>query len=567
MATNVAAGGGHQGLDKQETKVIFASSLGTVFEWYDFYLYATLAPFFAAIFFPTGNATAALLSAFATYAAGFLVRPFGALVFGRLGDIVGRKYTFLVTILVMGFSTFAVGLLPTFATVGWIAPILLVTLRLLQGLALGGEYGGAATYVAEHATPGRRGYDTAWIQTTATLGFFLSLAVIGICRFGNVMTPADFAQWGWRIPFLVSLILLIFSVYIRLKLNESPIFQKMKAEGKGSKAPLTDSFLRYPNNKYVLLALLGATAGQGVVWYTGQFYALFFLTITLKVDGQTAYTLIAISLLLGTPFFIFFGAISDKIGRLKIILAGCLIAALTYFPLFQALTHYVNPALESFAQKNAITVAARECGFHVFVTPFTKYSDCDRAKDYLTKSGLSFKSVDLPAGSNDNVIVTIGSKEIKFLDKEGKPGWNEATMAAALFEAGFPGLSKKTDDKGVVSFASKFADKSQINWTMTLGILFVMLIYVTMVYGPIAAFLVELFPTRIRYTSMSLPYHIGNGWFGGMLPLLATAMVAASGDIYYGLWYPIVVALMTVVVGFLFLKDNKDIDLHAERSL
>ena len=567
MATNVAAGGANQTLGKEERRVIFASSLGTVFEWYDFYLYATLAPFFAALFFPKGNDTAALLSAFATYAAGFLVRPFGALVFGRLGDIVGRKYTFLVTILVMGFSTFAVGLLPTFATVGWLAPILLVSLRLLQGLALGGEYGGAATYVAEHAQPGRRGYDTAWIQTTATLGFFLSLAVIGVCRFGNVMTPADFAQWGWRIPFLVSLILLIFSVYIRLKLNESPIFQKMKAEGKGSKAPLTDSFLRYPNNKYVLLALLGATAGQGVVWYTGQFYALFFLTITLKVDGQTAYTLIAISLLLGTPFFIFFGAISDKIGRLKIILAGCLLAALTYFPLFQGLTHYVNPALESFQQKNAITVAARECGFHIFVTPFTKYTDCDRAKDFLTKSGLSFKSIDLPAGSTENVIVTIGDKEVRFVDKDGKPGWNEATMSAVLFDAGYPGLAKKTDDKGVVSFVSKAADKAAINWTMTLGILFIMLIYVTMVYGPIAAFLVELFPTRIRYTSMSLPYHIGNGWFGGMLPLLATAMVAASGDIYFGLWYPIVVALMTVVVGFLFLKDNKDIDLHAERSL
>ena len=569
MATNVAAAGGHQGLGKEETKVIFASSLGTVFEWYDFYLYATLAPFFAALFFPKGNDTAALLSAFATYAAGFLVRPFGALVFGRLGDIVGRKYTFLVTILVMGFSTFAVGLLPTFASVGWLAPIMLVSLRLLQGLALGGVYGGAATYVAEHAQPGKRGYDTAWIQTTATLGFFLSLAVIGICRFGNVMTPADFAQWGWRIPFLVSLILLIFSVYIRLKLNESPIFQKMKAEGKGSKAPLTDSFLRYPNNKYVLLALLGATAGQGVVWYTGQFYALFFLTITLKVDGQTAYTLIAISLLLGTPFFIFFGAISDKIGRLKIILAGCLLAAVTYFPLFQALTHYVNPALEAFQQKNAITVAAaaKECGFHVFVTPFTKYTDCDRAKDFLTKSGLSFKSIDLPAGSAENVIVTIGDKEVRFLDKDGKPGWNEATMSAALVDLGFPGLAKKTDDKGVVSFVSKAADKAAINWTMTLGVLFIMLIYVTMVYGPIAAFLVELFPTRIRYTSMSLPYHIGNGWFGGMLPLLATAMVAASGDIYFGLWYPIVVALMTVVVGFLFLKDNKDIDLHAERSL
>ena len=567
MAANAPAGSGRRGAGSEEARVIVASSLGTVFEWYDFYLYATLAPFFAALFFPTGNDTAALLSAFATYAAGFLVRPFGALVFGRIGDIVGRKYTFLLTIMVMGFATFAVGLLPTFTAVGWLAPILLVSLRLLQGLALGGEYGGAATYVAEHAAPGKRGYDTAWIQTTATLGFFLSLAVIGLCQFGNVMTPADFAQWGWRIPFLVSLILLIFSVYIRLKLNESPIFQKMKAEGRGSKAPLTDSFLRYPNNKYVLLALLGATAGQGVVWYTGQFYALFFLTITLRVDGQTAYTLIAISLLLGTPFFILFGAISDKIGRLKIILAGCLIAALTYFPLFQALTHYVNPALESFQQKNAITVSARECGFHIFVTPFTKYTDCDRAKDYLTKSGLSFKSVVLPAGSTENVVVTIGDNEVKFVGKDGEPGWSEATMAGALFEAGFPGLSKKTDDKGVVSFAPKSADKTAINWTMTLAVLFVMLIYVTMVYGPIAAFLVELFPTRIRYTSMSLPYHIGNGWFGGMLPLLATAMVAASGDIYFGLWYPIVVALLTVVVGFLFLKDNKDIDLHAERSL
>jgi len=567
MATTVATGEGQKGLGKEETKVIFASSLGTVFEWYDFYLYAVLAPFFAALFFPPGNATAALLSAFAAYAAGFLVRPFGALVFGRVGDLVGRKYTFLVTIMVMGFSTFAVGLLPTYAQVGWLAPILMVSLRLLQGLALGGEYGGAATYVAEHAAPGRRGYDTAWIQTTATLGLFLALLVIGICRFSGVMTPAQFSEWGWRLPFLVSLLLLIFSIYIRLKLNESPIFQKMKAEGKGSKAPLTDSFLRYPNNKYVLLALLGATAGQGVVWYTGQFYALFFLTITLRVDGMTAYTLIAISLLLGTPFFIVFGALSDKIGRLKIILAGCLIAALTFFPLFQALTHYVNPALEDFAQKNPITVQAKECGFHVFVTPFTKYTDCDRAKDFLTKSGLSFKSTDLPAGSTENVVVTMGTKEIKFVDKDGKPGWSEPTMAAALVDAGFPGLTKKTDDKGVVTFANKFADKNAINWTMTILVLFIMVLYVTMVYGPIAAFLVELFPTRIRYTSMSLPYHIGNGWFGGMLPLLATAMVAASGDIYYGLWYPIVVALMTVVIGFLFLRDNKDIDLHAERSL
>ena len=557
MATTVAAGGQQKGISKGETRVIFASSLGTVFEWYDFYLYATLAPFFAALFFPKGNDTAALLSAFATYAAGFLVRPFGALVFGRIGDLVGRKYTFLVTILVMGFSTFAVGLLPTYASIGWLSPILLVSLRLLQGLALGGEYGGAATYVAEHAAPGKRGYDTAWIQTTATLGFFLSLAVIGICRFSGIMTPAEFAEWGWRIPFLVSVILLIFSVYIRLKLNESPIFQKMKAEGKGSKAPLTDSFLKYPNKKYVLLALFGATAGQGVVWYTGQFYALFFLTLTLKVDPQTAYTLIAISLLVGTPFFIVFGALSDKIGRLKIIMAGCILAALTYFPLFHALTHYVNPSLEAYAQKNPISVAAKDCGFHVFVTPFTKYSDCDRAQDYLTKSGLSFKTSELPAGSSDNVIIKIGDKELK--------GYNEAATAAALFDSGYPGLAKKTDDKGVVTYASKSADKSAINWGMTLLILFIMLIYVTMVYGPIAAFLVELFPTRIRYTSMSLPYHIGNGWFGGMLPLLATAMVAATGDIYFGLWYPIVVAVMTAVIGTLFLRETKDVDLHADR--
>jgi MFS family permease len=528
------------GFSRDETRVIFASSLGTVFEWYDFYLYAVLAPFFAAVFFPKGNATAALLSAFATYAAGFLVRPFGALVFGRIGDLVGRKYTFLVTILVMGFSTFAVGLLPTFASIGWAAPILLVSLRLLQGLALGGEYGGAATYVAEHAADGKRGYDTSWIQTTATLGLFLALLVIGLCRFTGWLTPAQFSDWGWRLPFLVSLILLIFSVYIRLKLNESPVFQRMKAEGKGSKAPLRDSFLKYPNNKYVLLALLGATAGQGVVWYTGQFYALFFLTITLKVDGVTAYTLIAISLLLGTPFFIFFGWLSDKIGRLKIILAGCVIAALTYFPLFGALTHYVNPALEKFQSANAISVQAKDCNFHIFVGPWSKFSDCDRAKDYLTKSGLSFTSTDLPAGSADNVITKIGNTELK--------GFDEAAYKKALTDLGYPAG----------------ADKKAINWPMTLLILWIMVIYVTMVYGPIAAFLVELFPTRIRYTSMSLPYHIGNGWFGGMLPLLATAMVAASGNIYYGLWYPIVVALMTAVIGFLFLHDTKDVDLHAE---
>jgi len=523
-----------KGLATEEKRVIFASSLGTVFEWYDFYLYATLAPFFAALFFPRGNDTAALLSAFATYAAGFLVRPFGALVFGRIGDLVGRKYTFLVTIVVMGGATFAVGLLPTFATIGWGAPVLLVALRLLQGLALGGEYGGAATYVAEHAPQGKRGYDTSWIQTTATLGFFMALAVIAIAR--SNMDAKEFADWGWRIPFLLSLILLIFSIYIRLKLNESPVFQRMKAGGKGSKAPLTDSFLKYPNNKYVLLALLGATAGQGVVWYTGQFYALFFLTITLKVDYLTAYTLIGASLLLGTPFFVVFGALSDKIGRLKIILAGCFIAALTYFPLFGALTHYVNPALEKYAASTPISVAATDCEFHMFVGPWSKFSDCDKVKDFITKQGLSFQS--LPAQPDAAVVTKIGSIELK--------GWDEKAYNDALKQSGYPGP----------------ANKDAINFPMALLILFIMLIYVTMVYGPIAAYLVELFPTRIRYTSMSLPYHIGNGWFGGMLPLLATAMVAATGDIYYGLWYPIIVATMSLVIGGLFLRETKDRDIR-----
>ena len=548
MATATAA---HS--EQEEKKVIFASSLGTVFEWYDFYLYAVLAPFFAALFFPPGNQTAALLSAFAAYAAGFLVRPFGALLFGRIGDLVGRKYTFLVTIVVMGSSTFAVGLLPTFAYMesvapgfGWAAPILMVSLRLLQGLALGGEYGGAATYVAEHAPNNRRGYDTSWIQTTATLGLFLALLVIWLCR--SNMDAKEFSEWGWRVPFWVSVILLAFSVYIRLKLEESPVFQKMKSEGKGSKSPLTDSFLRYPNNKYVLLALPGATAGQGVVWYTGQFYALFFLTITLKLDYVSAYTLIGVSLLIGTPFFIVFGWLSDRIGRLKIILAGCLIAAVTYFPLFAGLTHYINPALEEFSAKTPITVTAdpATCQFHIFVGPWSKFSDCDRTKDYLTKLGLSFKSVDGAAGSP--VVTQIGGGA----DAAKITGPDQKVLAAELKKAGYAAAP----------------DKNRINWVMAEVILVIMVIYVTMVYGPIAAFLVELFPVRIRYTSMSLPYHIGNGWFGGMLPLTATAMVAASGDIYFGLWYPISVALMTLVIGTLFLKEVKDRDInHNEEAI
>ena len=535
-------------LTSEERMVIVASSVGTVFEWYDFYLYATLAPFFAALFFPKGNETAALLSAFAAYAAGFLVRPFGALVFGRIGDLIGRKYTFLVTIVVMGLSTFCVGLLPTYSAIGWWAPIIMVTLRLLQGLALGGEYGGAATYVAEHSAHNRRGYNTAWIQTTATVGFFLALAIIGGCRIG--MAKEAFASWGWRIPFWVSIALLGVSIWIRLKLHESPVFLKMKSEGKGSKAPLSDSFLKYPNNKYALLALLGATAGQGVVWYTGQFYALFFLQITLKLDFLTTYMLIGASLLLGTPFFIFFGWLSDKIGRLKIILFGCLIAALTYFPLFKALTHYVNPALETFQYSTQIKVAGdpKDETINLFVGPWSKFSELDRVNDFFGKQGLNFTKISPEPGKK--VVATIEGKnpatgQYTLTRVEGWNPASEATLKKTLTDLGYP----------------KEADKSKVNYPMTLLILFVFLIYVTMVYGPIAAFLVELFPTNIRYTSMSLPYHIGNGWFGGMLPLIATAIVAYKGNIYYGLWYPIIVALITVVIGTLFLKETKDRDI------
>jgi MFS family permease len=522
-------------LTKEERRVIFASSLGTVFEWYDFYLYATLAPFFAALFFPPGNDTAALLSAFATYAAGFLVRPFGALVFGRVGDLVGRKYTFLVTIVVMGAATAAVGLLPTYSRIGIAAPILLTLLRLLQGLALGGEYGGAATYVAEHSRPGRRGWSTSWIQTTATLGFLLSLIVIGGLRAG--MDEAAFKSWGWRVPFLVSVVLLIFSVYIRLKLEESPVFRRMKAEGKGSKAPLKESFTNPKNLKLVLLALFGATAGQGVVWYTGQFWALFFLTITLKMDFLTAYALIAIALLIATPFFVVFGSLSDRIGRKKILLAGCLLAALTFLPLFKALTHFVNPALERYAAATPIRVASAPCPMHVFVFPGTKFADCEKVKDLLAKAGLSHESA--PEVPGESVVTWIGAHEVR--------GFDEKSLRAALEATGYPAK----------------IDKAAINRPMTVLILTILVLYVTMVYGPIAAYLVELFPTRIRYTSMSLPYHIGNGWFGGMLPLLATAIMAAAGNIYAGLWYPIGVAIVTFIVGALFLPETKDVDIRS----
>ena len=532
-------------IDKsEERRVIFASSLGTVFEWYDFYIYAVLAPFFASVFFPPGNQTTALLNAFVNYAAGFLVRPFGALVFGRIGDLVGRKYTFLVTITVMGLSTFLVGLLPTYGQIGMLAPLLLLLLRLAQGLALGGEYGGAATYVAEHAPENKRGAHTAWIQTTATVGLFLALVVIFLCR--TSMTADEFkgspgAFWGgWRIPFLLSSILLVMSIYIRLKLNESPLFKAMKEQGKGSKEPLAESFGQWSNLKIVILALLGATAGQGVVWYTGQFYALFFLGSTLKVPYETVYGLIAFSLVLGTPFFIVFGRLSDRIGRKWIMMLGMLLGVLTYFPLYRAMTHYANPALEHFQASTKVTLTATDCQVHIFALPTTRYSDCDKVRNLLTSRSLNYEQVDGPAGSAP--VVKVNDTEIT--------GVNEPKLKEALAAAGYPA---KFDFTGFSWNGSNAG-----NWWAVLIILFIQVIYVTMVYGPIAAYLVELFPTRIRYTSMSLPYHIGNGWFGGMLPLTATALVAANGNIYYGLWYPVVVASMTFIIGSIFVRETKD---------
>ncbi|NDC08876.1 MAG: MFS transporter [Oxalobacteraceae bacterium] len=538
----------------EERKVIFASSLGTVFEWYDFYLYGSLAAIIAKQFFAGTDPNTAFIFALLAFAAGFLVRPFGAIVFGRLGDMVGRKYTFLVTILLMGVSTFIVGLLPNYASIGIAAPIILITLRILQGLALGGEYGGAATYVAEHAPDHKRGAFTAWIQTTATLGLFLSLLVILGTR--TAIGEEQFAEWGWRIPFLVSVFLLGISVWIRLSMNESPAFQRMKEEGKISKAPLSEAFGQWKNLKIVLLALVGLTAGQAVVWYTGQFYALFFLTQTLKVDGPTANILIAASLLIGTPFFIVFGSLSDKIGRKKIIMAGCLLAALTYFPLFKALTHYANPALEA-AQMNAPVVVVAdpaECQFQFNPTGTKKFtSSCDIAKAKLAAASVNYKNEAAPAGTT--AVIKVGDKELTSYSAVGLPKEEAAAkdkqftndLKALIGEAGYPAK----------------ADPAQVNKPMVLVILVILVLYVTMVYGPIAAMLVEMFPTRIRYTSMSLPYHIGNGWFGGLLPTTAFALVAYQGDIYYGLWYPIVIALFTFVIGTLFVRETKDNDIHA----
>ena len=543
----------------EEKKVIFASSLGTVFEWYDFYLYGSLAAVIAKQFFGGLDPTSAYIFALLAFAAGFIVRPFGALVFGRLGDMIGRKYTFLVTILIMGTATFIVGLLPSYASIGMAAPIILVGLRMLQGLALGGEYGGAATYVAEHAPHGKRGAYTAWIQTTATLGLFLSLIVILVTR---ELTGADFEVWGWRVPFLLSILLLAVSVYIRLSMNESPAFAKMKAEGKTSKAPLSESFGQWKNLKIVILALVGLTAGQAVVWYSGQFYALFFLSSIAKVDAKTANLLIAASLVIGTPFFIFFGALSDKIGRKPIIMGGCLIAALTYFTVFPMLQAYANPALVAAQKAMAVSITAdpAQCSFQgsPIARPIDFTSSCDIAKRTLTENYIPYKNVVAPAGTVASI--KIGDKEIPSLTATLNDKRDAFSPDSAKAIAEFKKAVVETAKAGGLT---KAADTKQMNMPMVLAILVFLVILVTMVYGPIAAMLVEMFPTRIRYTSMSLPYHIGNGWFGGLLPTTAFAMVAATGDIFYGLWYPVIVAAGTFVIGMIFIKETKDVDIFA----
>lgn len=550
MATSAAA----RPMTAGEKKVIFASSLGTVFEWYDFYLYGSLAAIIAKQFFSGLDEGSAFIFALLAFAAGFIVRPFGAIFFGRLGDMIGRKYTFLVTILIMGLSTFIVGILPNYATIGVAAPVILIGLRLLQGLALGGEYGGAATYVAEHSPQGKRGAYTSWIQTTATLGLFLSLMVILGTR--TLIGEAAFADWGWRVPFLVSIFLLAVSVWIRLSMNESPAFAKMKAEGKTSKAPLSESFGQWKNLKIVILALIGLTAGQAVVWYSGQFYALFFLTQALKVDGATANIMVAVSLIIGTPFFIVFGAWSDKIGRKPIIMAGCLLAVVTYFPVFEALTKAANPDLAAAQAKNKVVVTSddKECSFQFNPTGTVKFtSSCDIAKQVLAGASVSYENAAGAAGApatikiGETVITSYTSKGLPAAEAKTKGDEFRKAVADSLKAAGYPAK----------------ADMAKFDKVAVIAILTYLVILVTMVYGPIAAMLVELFPTRIRYTSMSLPYHIGNGWFGGLLPTTAFAIVAQTGNMYNGLWYPIIVAGMTFVVGMLFIKETKDVDIYA----
>jgi len=576
-------------MSAEEKKVIFASSLGTVFEWYDFYLYGSLAAIIAKQFFSGLDEGSAFIFALLAFAAGFIVRPFGALVFGRLGDMIGRKYTFLVTILIMGLSTFIVGILPNYASIGAAAPVILIALRMLQGLALGGEYGGAATYVAEHSPQGKRGAYTAWIQTTATLGLFLSLMVILGTR--TLIGEEAFADWGWRVPFLVSILLLAVSVYIRLSMNESPAFTKMKAEGKTSKAPLSEAFGQWKNLKIVILALIGLTAGQAVVWYSGQFYALFFLTQALKVDGPTANIMVAISLVIGTPFFIVFGSLSDKIGRKPIILAGCFLAAVTYFPVFTALTKAANPDLAAAQAAAKVTVTAdpAECSFQFNPTGTKKFtSSCDIAKQKLASASVSYDNVVAPAGTP--AVIKVGETEVltvvtpediaaakesaekKLADLNAAETKDAKAIGAATASVKALSGEKTAKDavfSGKLSAALKAAgypakaDMAKFDKVTVVIILTYLVLLVTMVYGPIAAMLVEMFPTRIRYTSMSLPYHIGNGWFGGLLPTTAFAIVAQTGNMYNGLWYPIIIAGATVVIGGLFVSETKDVDIYA----
>ncbi|MFD1701629.1 MFS transporter [Methylopila henanensis] len=562
VASTTAAAAPPRPMTREEKKVILASSLGTIFEWYDFYLYGTLAVIIGKQFFSAFEPATQAIFALLAFAAGFLVRPFGALVFGRLGDLVGRKYTFLVTIVIMGASTFLVGLLPSYAAIGWLAPVILIALRMLQGLALGGEYGGAAVYVAEHAPVGRRGFYTAWIQTTATLGLLLSLAVIVSLRLGmgeeafQTSFPLFFGlQGGWRIPFLGSIILLAISIYIRMQMNESPAFLKMKEEGTRSKAPLSEAFGQWKNSKIVLIALFGLVVGQAVVWYTGQFYALFFIQNILKIDLLTANVLIAWSLIIGTPAFLFFGALSDRIGRKPVILAGCLIAALTYFPLFSALTSVANPKYERALENVKIEVSAdpATCGNLFDPVGIRKFTaPCDVARRTLSQQALRYTKVDAPAGAPFKV--TVNGTEVPFTDAAAFP----KTVSEAAVAAGYPAANDAEKVK-ITGFFSALGNPQALK---IIAILTVMVLYVTMVYGPIAAALVEFFPTRIRYTAMSLPYHIGNGWFGGLLPATSFAIVASTGDIYAGLWYPIGFALMTVVIGVLFVRETKDVDIQ-----
>jgi MFS family permease len=540
MATSTTATGfTSRGMTSEERMVIFASSLGTVFEWYDFYIYGTLAPILAAQFFSGVNPTAAFIFTLLAFAAGFAVRPFGALFFGRLGDLIGRKYTFLITMSLMGVGTFFIGLLPSYASAGIIAPVILIGLRLAQGLALGGEYGGAAIYVAEHAPKNKRGYYTSWIQTTATVGLFMALLlVLGIRTYQGEPT---FAAWGWRIPFLLSILLLGVSIWIRLKLQESPLFRRMKEEGKQSTRPLTEAFGQWDNAKIAIFALLGGTAGEAVIWYGGQFYALFFLTLTLKVPAVTAQILIATSLLLGTPFFILFGWLSDKIGRKPIILAGFALGVVTYFPIFQGLTHFANPKLEAALASAPVTVIAdpSECSFQfnpVGVAKFT--TSCDIAKSALVSRSVNYQNQEAPKGTKASVKV-----------------------GNDVIQTGTPDFAKQLGDAITKHGYPPSANPAEINYVMTVLLLTILVIYVTLVYAPIAAWLVELFPTRIRYSGLSLPYHIGNGWFGGFLPATVFAIVAATGNIYSGLWYPIVVAAMSFVVGLIFLPETKDRDI------